>query len=160
MPTHRYALAAAFAVVLSATIPAAAGPQVPRSVADRTRTSERVVVATVTKLQSRYETNRFGDRLIVSTATLAVDEVMKGEAAGAVELDIEGGTVGEITLRVSDLPALEPGQRAVFFLARGSNGAFVPHLRGQSIVGLDRQSRVRGTDVSLDDVRRQVHAAR
>lgn len=156
-PTNRRTLALLVAF-LTAT-PVFAGLQNPRSIQERARGSQRVVVATVASLEARWETNDFGDRLIVSKAVLTVDETMKGASAELVEMDIEGGTVGEITLKVSDLPALSRGQRAVFFLARGRNGRMVPHMRGQSILALDAQQRVAGTDVSLGEVRSEVAAA-
>jgi malate dehydrogenase len=44
-----------------------------------------------------YETNEFGDRLIVSHARLRVEEAIK-DAADPITLDYEGGTVDGLTL--------------------------------------------------------------
>jgi hypothetical protein len=119
-----------------------------------------VVVATVAAVDARFEANEFGDHLIVSNVQLAVEETMKGPAARQLVMDLEGGTVGDITLEVSDLPKLRRGERAVFFLARNRAGRLVPHLRRQSILELDAQQRVAGTGVSLGEVREQVRNAR
>jgi hypothetical protein len=62
-------------------------------------------------------------------------------------------------LRVSSLPTLTPGERAVFFLDRMSDGTFQPHLRGQGILKLDDQNFVKGTSLSLDEIRRVAASA-
>jgi hypothetical protein len=126
--------------------------------ATRARGAERVVVASVLRVQPSYQRNEFGDELIVSNATLRVREVLKGDAAPGetLSIDVEGGTVGEITLRVSDMPSLAAGEEAVFFMKRNARGRQEPHLRGQGILKLDSNDRVRGSNVTLDDVRRVV----
>jgi hypothetical protein len=127
--------------------------QRPATIEERASGAERVVVASVEEVTAGYETNEFGDRLIVSHARLKVDEAIKG-SAGAITLDYEGGTVDGITLHVSTLPVLQPGERAVFFVTRGKKGEFKPHLRGQGIVKLDEQDRVPNTSLTLADIRR------
>jgi hypothetical protein len=42
----------------------------------------------------------------------------------------------------------------VFYLARDRRGVFVPHLRGQGLLKLDRADRVRDSAVTLADIRR------
>jgi hypothetical protein len=127
--------------------------QQPVPIEERARGAERVVVATVADVSSRYERNEFGDELIVSRATLALEEVLKGTTEPAT-LVYEGGTVDGITLHVSSLPALARGERAVFFMTRGKQGELRPHLRGQGILKLDRTNHVQGSSLTLDDVRR------
>jgi hypothetical protein len=127
--------------------------QKPATIEERAKGAERVVVATVTHVTSRFERNEFGDELIVSRASLAVEEALKG-AAESTTLEYEGGTVNGLTLHVSSLPGLSAGERAVFFLTRGKNGEFKPHLRGQGILKLDRENHVQGSSLTLDDVRR------
>lgn len=139
---------------------AVAAPSVTRPVQARARASQQVVVATVASIQAAYETNQWGDRLIVTRARLQVHEALKGSPAGEIEVDIEGGTVADITLTVSDLPVVKPGERAVFFVARNSRGRLVPHLRRDSILKLDALDRVEGSSLRLGDVRAQVLAAR
>jgi len=127
--------------------------QQPVTIEERARGAERVVVATVTDVTSRYERNEFGDELIVSRATLAVEEALKGTTDTAT-LEYEGGTVGGVTLHVSSLPALARGERGIFFMTRGKRGELRPHLRGQGILKLDRSNHVQGSSLTLDDVRR------
>jgi hypothetical protein len=148
--------ALAFGIVaLGAAWPAGAqqDQQELATIEQRASGAERVVVATVEDVTSAYETNEFGDRLIVSHAKLHVEEAIKGPAA-PLTLSYEGGTVNGVTLHVSSLGALEPGERAVFFVSRGRKGEFQPHLRGQGIVKLDRQNHVPNSSLTLDDIRR------
>jgi hypothetical protein len=126
--------------------------------AERTRGAERVVVGRVTSVDPIWRTNEFGDRLIVSIVNVAIDETLRGPTLPSVDVEVEGGTIGDVTLNVSDLEPVVPGDRAVFYLARNKRGAYVPHLRGQGLLKLDRSDRVRNSAVTLADVRRAARA--
>jgi hypothetical protein len=134
----------------------------PVDVATRARGAGRVVIATVTDVQPRFDVNEHGDRIIVSQAYLAVEESLKGAPAQVLPVDIEGGTIGDLTLSVSDMPALKKGDRAVFFLDAtvSSAGAHKPHGRGLGVLRLDRSNHVEGTPVTLQDVKAAIRAAR
>lgn len=131
----------------------------PPTIAAQARSSRKVVVARVADVRSRFDTNKYGDRLIVSDVWLEVEETLKGTAAGGMQATVEGGTVGELTLTVSDMPVLEPGDRAVFFLDEQPSGRHVPHGRGFGILEIDGAGRVAHQAQTLDDVRRAVRAA-
>jgi len=103
-----------------------------------------------------WRTNDYGDRLIVSIVHLVVDETIKGDAQSTMDIDVEGGTIGTLTLRVSDEQPFVAGERAVFFLQRNSRGRLVPHLRGQGLLKLDRTNRVPGSSLTLDEIRRTI----
>jgi hypothetical protein len=128
--------------------------------AERARGAERVVVGRVAAITPEWRTNEFGDRLIVSLVRVNVDETLKGQPLPAVDVEVEGGTIGEVTLRVSDLASFAPGDRAVFYLRRSPRGSLVPHLRGQGLLKLDRADRVPGSSLTLQEIRRTVAAAR
>jgi hypothetical protein len=144
------------AVVASADL-AAQGGVMP--LADRARAADRVVVGRVVSVAPSWQVNAFGDRLIVSTLRVNVDEMLKGPASALVDVEVEGGTIGGLTLHVSDQEAFAPGERAIFFVRRTPRGTFAPHLRGQSLMKLDAANRVRGTTLTLNDVRRELAAA-
>ncbi len=118
--------------------------------------AERVVTATVSEVDTTEAVNEFGDRLIVSRATLVVEEVLKGTTIDTLILYVEGGTLGDITLHVSDMPLILPGDRGVFFVGRTSSGLDVPHKRGRGILILDADDLVKGTALSLNEIRSQV----
>jgi molybdopterin-binding protein len=135
---------------------AAGAHQVPVPLADRARGSERVVVGRVTSVATEWQTNDYGDRLIVSVVKVSVTETLKGEATSTVDVDVEGGTIGNLTLRVSDQLTFTPGERATFFIRRNARGRFITHLRGQGAIKLDVSNRVPGTSLTLDEIRREV----
>lgn len=144
-------------VCAAVTVSADIGPQ--GDVTGRARGAGRIVVGRVADVQSRFGTNRFGDQLIVSTVVVDVLENMKGPGDAQVRVEVEGGTVGDLTLKVSDMTALRTGDRAVFFLNRVDGGAHVPQGRGRGIMKLGADDRVEGSAQTLADVRRQVRAA-
>jgi hypothetical protein len=146
-------LLASFLLVPALAVVAGA-QEAPVPLAERARGAERVVVGRVTAVNPMWNVNEFGDRLIVSVVTVAVDETLRGPAQQTLDVEVEGGTIGDVTLHVSDLEPVATGDRAVFYLARSRRGALVPHLRGQGLLKLDRSNRVRGSNVTLDEVRR------
>ena len=144
-----------------AVVVAQHGP--PIDVTALARGADRVLVATVILVDPAFQTNEFGDELIVSRTHLRVDTVLKGGRQTddeVVVMELEGGTIGDLTLDVSDLPSLERGERAVVFLGRNSRGALVPHGRGHGILKLESSGRVTGTQLTLAAVRQAVERAR
>jgi hypothetical protein len=57
-----------------------------------------------------------GQRSIVTLVTFAVDSVHKGRAGSTVTLQFLGGTVGDITLDVTEMPKFAPGERVLLFV--------------------------------------------
>lgn len=147
----------AMACMTAVTLSASTGPQI--DVATHARGSTRVVVATVTDVDSEFDVNDFGDRLIVSRVSLRIEEALKGPRETAVVMTIEGGTVGELTLSVSDMPVMARGERAVLFLNMSASADHIPHGRGSGVLKLDADNRVSGTNLTLDDIRAAVRTA-
>jgi hypothetical protein len=153
-PIAALALVCLFTTFPGAPLQAQRGPV---SSAERARGAEQVVVGRVSSVTSVWRDNEFGDRLIVSVLRVAVDETLKGDAQSSVEVEIEGGTIGSLTLRVSDLETFVPGDRGVFYLTRNRRRALVPHLRGLGLQKLDRTNRD-SSGAPLDQIRRDVRA--
>jgi len=153
--------AVAFLVVCSvaATMTVSASNEAPTDIPGRAKGAQKVVVATVSSVRGRFATNQWGDQLIVSDAVVDVEETLKGTPAPSLFLTVEGGSVGDLTLTVSDMPELEPGQRGVFFLEE-RGGTHVLHGREQGLLRVDRRGRVEGTDLTLEAVGRQVRQGR
>jgi hypothetical protein len=150
-------LALVMVCVAAATLSASSGRSV--DVATRARGSERVVIATVSDVQSRFAVNEHGDRLIVSQVWLNVSEALKGRFESVIGVEVEGGTVGDLTLDVSDMRPMQRGQRAVFFLDSTSTGIHKPHGRGLGIMALDAAGHVENTSLSLNDVKALIRSA-
>ena len=154
MPSQSRTVLSVLVVAICLLAGHAVAQDAPVPLAERARGAERVVVGRVTSVNPMWQTNEFGDRLIVSVVSVTVDETLKGPSQAAVDVEVEGGTIGELTLHVSDLESFTPGDRAVFYLRRSPRGAFVPHLRSQGLLKLDPSDRVRGSSDTLTDVRR------
>ena len=91
---------------------------------------------------------------------MEVSETLKGGPQAIVNVALEGGTVGDLTLEVSDMPIMEVGDEAVnVFSDAPAQGDATPHDRGRGVMKLDGRRRVRGGGPSLDEVRGQVRAA-
>ena len=151
------ALLAVALTCASAMVYAEIGP--PDDVASRARGAGRIVVARVIDVHAQFETNRFGDQLIVSSALLEVIENLKGAPVATLHVSVEGGTVGDLTLKVSDMPAVRTGDRAVFFLDQGAGDNQVPHQRGRGILKLADTDRIEGSTLTLAELRQQVRGA-
>jgi hypothetical protein len=149
-------LAVALVCVSASAVHAEVGP--PTDIAAHSRGAGKVVVARISDVHSTFATNRFGDQLIVSNAVLEVLETLKGAPQAATMVTVEGGTVGDLTLRVSDMQELKEGERAVFFLdADGLSN--VPHGRGRGILKLDDDDKVTGSNLTLAQVKNAVRGA-
>ena len=132
---------------------------VPQDLVEHAKGANRVAVATVTDVESSFAVNEFGDQLIVSRVAFRVEETMKGPSQSTIEVMVEGGTVGDLTLEVSDLPRMERGKRAVLFLTSAADGRNIPHRRGAGLMELAADDRVTGTGLTVDDIRAAVRAA-
>ena len=123
------------------------------SVSDRIEGAERVVVARARSVNARWQQNSHGDRLIVSRVMLQVEETLKGSAEQTLVMDVAGGTLDGVTLRVSGLPLMTAGDRAVFFLDDIDPALHTPHRQGDPILQLDDNDMVSGSSVRLNDIR-------
>jgi hypothetical protein len=151
---HGSTLVCLLAGLLGSAAVVAARQEVAVPLSGRTRGAERIIVGRVAAVNPVWRENEFGDRLIVSVVRVLVDETLKGQAQPSVDVEVEGGTIGDLTLRVSDLPTFRPGERAVFYLIRSPRGALVPYLRGQGLLKLDQSGRVAGSNMTLEEIRR------
>lgn len=158
MPRFLAPLGLAVALLTGAAAPALGQDAVAVPLAERARGAERVVVGRVDAVSPIWQTNEFGDRLIVSILRVTVTETLKGQRQPSLDVEIEGGTVGDVTLRVSDQDPVVPGERAVFYLRRNARGRLTPHLRGQGLLKLDRTDRVPGSSLTLETIRRETAA--
>ena len=127
---------------------------------ERARGAKKVILGTVTDVHSTFDVNDYGDRLIVSNALMHVDETLKGAHEPSVTVTVEGGTVGDLKLSVSDMPVMTVGERAVIFLDDTNRGGHVPHGRGYGVLMLNANNNVEGTTITLDDIKNAVEAAK
>ena len=148
----------AFLAVCLMVAPVSASNDPPLNPGERAKGASKVIVATVTDVDMAFGENAFGDRLILSQVTLQVEETMKGAHEASVVVTIEGGSVGDVTLDVSDMPKMEKGKRAVLFLTSAPGGRYLPSGRGAGVAEIDANDRVVGGNLSIDDIRSAVKA--
>ena len=84
----------------------------------RAEEATNIVVGKIKQIKSFYATNKWGDDLIMSEVTLKVDKVHKGDQVDEITFIVEGGTVGDIVLRVSAVPLFEEGETMVLYLKK------------------------------------------
>jgi hypothetical protein len=152
------ALTLAFAAMATATLFASSGP--PIDMGTRAKGAEQIVVAKVLDVSSRFDTNQWGDQLIVSDVMLQVEETLKGTPSATTSVTLEGGSIGDLTLDVSDMPSMKKDDRAVLFLKQTPAGGHVPSGRGYGVLMLDSTNHVEGSDVTLDQVKALISNAR
>jgi len=111
-------MTAALAFVLCLSFPVQAD-----KIDKRADEATNIVVGKIKQVKSFYATNKWGDNLIMSEVTLKVDKVHKGDQVDEVTFIVEGGTVGDIVLRVSSVPLFEEGEELILFLKK-KNGRF------------------------------------
>ncbi len=86
--------------------------------------ADTVFKGTVTNKSAAW-TGEGSTRHIVTFVTFQVEETYKGAPAAEQTLRFLGGTVGDDTLAVPDMPAFEAGQKAVLFVV-GNGKQFCP----------------------------------
>jgi hypothetical protein len=90
------------------------------STEELTRGSEAVVEGDVQDMQSHWSED---GKTIYTSVTVVIREAIKGEASEqTIVVEHEGGEVGDIGLRVSDMAVFRKGQRVILFLKPGRSG--------------------------------------
>ena len=92
--------------------------------------SAHVVVGEVTDVETRWTE----DGSIERTAHLAVGETVRGPATADLDLHLPGGTIGDTTVRVEDVPNLVANAQYLLFLAPDEQGRLVVIGGDQGVV--------------------------
>lgn len=120
--THRCGLAFALALcafgVAGHADEAQATTMLRMTTRELTRASQDVVLGEVVGVRSEWTS----DRRMITRVTIRVNERLKGDAAGIVEVVQLGGEVDGVKVSVPGCPSFRPGEEAVLFLA-GTNRA-------------------------------------
>jgi hypothetical protein len=116
-----------------------------------TKQSGLVVTGEVQETKSQWADNK---EAIVTIATIAIQEVIKGRsAAKKIRVQYEGGEVDGMGMRVSDAAELTGGETVLLFLNHGhqnSDGAeyeIVGKAQGKYTIGNDNIARKKGFSV-------------
>jgi hypothetical protein len=79
--------------------------------------SDRIARGRVRSLICKAGTNEFGDQLIYTDVYIGVTDTLKGDRSDFV-LTVEGGTLDEISLTVSDAPVFKVGEEVIVFAVK------------------------------------------
>lgn len=77
-----------------------------------------ILVGKVKKVESYYGVNDWGDVLILSQVKVKVERKVKGKMEDSVSFVVEGGTVGDMTLKVSEYPLFTEGEKVKLYLKK------------------------------------------
>jgi hypothetical protein len=84
-----------------------------RDVGELTRQARQIVIGDVVDVESHWNTDH---SLIRSRVIVQVTDYLLGQGSGREVLELAGGTVDDLTLRVSVLPTFEAGDHVFLFL--------------------------------------------
>lgn len=77
-----------------------------------------ILIGKVKKVESYYDVNKWGDELIFSKVTVKVKKKIKGKVDDYVSFVVEGGSVAEITLKVSNYPLFKEDEEIKLYLKK------------------------------------------
>jgi hypothetical protein len=140
-------------LMLNGPVGAAAEPPDVATLQRLTAEAHSVVVGRARSVQSTWQENEHGDRIIQSAVLVEVDETLKGRPERSHWLRLEGGTIDGVTLEVSGEPELRVGERAVLFLENERPNVGRVLGGDEGVLALDDQDFVRGTSLRLDEIR-------
>ncbi|HEY0709823.1 MAG TPA: hypothetical protein VGG33_23620 [Polyangia bacterium] len=111
----RLAAAGLAIVALSTAVNARASTVLAMDLAALTAAADRIVVAEVLSVVSRWETGR---KRIITSVEINVAEAWKGNVPTSRRITVvqPGGQVGDIEMKVHGLPLFREGERTVLFL--------------------------------------------
>ncbi len=101
-------------------------PFAPLGIQKMSELATQVVAGTIEKMESTW--NHDHSR-IYTRVTMRVERVLSGQAGNRIVFRIPGGTVGETTVMVSEMPHFRVGEDTVVFL-RGTRGRLPSVLGG------------------------------
>ncbi len=101
-------------------------PFAPLGIAKMSELATQVVAGTIERMESTW--NHDHSR-IYTRVTMSVERVLSGQAGSRIVFRIPGGTVGDTTVMVSEMPHFRVGEQTVVFL-RGSRGRLPSVLGG------------------------------
>ncbi len=126
MGFRRFFLAAAAALAVALAGTASASVMVEVTVPELAQKADLVARGKVTRTESRLS----GDGMrIFTVVTLDVAEAWKGEAGKSVQIQVPGGTHGDIAQVVQGMPQFREGEDVVVFLRSPSRRASDPAVQ-------------------------------
>lgn len=85
------------------------------------RGATHALLGKVLDVEGFFGVNDRGDQLIMSRVRVRADKWLKGRDGSQVDFVIEGGTVGDLVMGVSDLPEFSKGQSVRLYIKKTGN---------------------------------------
>lgn len=127
------------------------------STEDLTRASEIITMGEVEDVKAQWSKD---GKSIFTSASIIISDVIKGEIAqNKIIVEYEGGEIGDIGLKVSDVALLRKGEKVILFLQSGKSKKdgvvynIVGNAQGKYLIGKDGIARKGGFSiVSGEDI--------
>ncbi len=115
MGLHALRTSAVIALLAFAAAPLRASSVVPPTFETLVDSATDIFIGSVTRRECRW-VNTAGGAVIFTYITFDIEESLKGAARAQTTLQFRGGTVGDVTLHVADMPEFEVGDRDLLFV--------------------------------------------
>jgi hypothetical protein len=142
-------------VALLAIAPTVSASLTEISVENLTRESDTIAIGNITGVESRWNQGR---TMIYTYSTLSIEKYVKGgEGDEKRTIITEGGTVGESSVWVEDVPVFTKNETVLVFLKRaGREFSVVGWAQGKYIVENGEVRDLKGEKTALNDFLRRI----
>ncbi len=128
---------ALFVAVLLGLTPVAATTVIPPTFDQLVDNAREIFVGRVVARESRWVTTRDGP-VIMTLVTFRIDDPVKGQLGTQTSLEFLGGTVGEYTMSVAEMPQFNIGDRDMLFVGnRNAASPLVGFMYGRFRIAYD-----------------------
>ena len=119
--------------------------------AELTKESDSIVMGTVTKIASLYDRGFFTD------VTIMAEQFIKGNVTPEITVRIPGGEINGVSLKVSDTPIFNQGERVILFIKKSKVGNYnIVEGLHQGKLTIDKNNSVIEKSLPLDTVIQEI----
>jgi hypothetical protein len=121
----------AFCAIVGTASTVAARSVIPPTFSELVSNATEIFIGHVVSRESRWVDTPAGP-VIFTDVTFGVEEILKGNQQQQTTLRFRGGTVGDVTLAVADMPKFAPGDRDLLFVeSRNAVSPLVGFMHGR-----------------------------
>lgn len=143
--------------ILFTIIPIVSASIIKTSVEDLTIRADVIIIGDVKEVASRWNLWR---TMIYTYSTLSVEKYIKGTGPETLTIITKGGTVGDSSMWVEDVPVFEKNETVLVFLKQaGGEFSVVGWIQGKYIVENEYVRDLSGEKTSLKELLRRIEDA-
>ena len=109
--------------VLAGTMAVSTTSIIPPTFDEMVSKADVIFLGAVVDQRSEWEPHPEGGRSIITHVTFDVERVLKGHVGLRTQLTFLGGTMGDLAMKVADMPEFTIGERNVLFVSPDQNAA-------------------------------------